>query len=223
MAWLMRESIRMEDAPLIRWTPETIDEILVAHAEVVARYSHLSPNDPEFIEEGNVPAGLPIRIPAQPYEIKVSEVYGPLPDAIASTIVNDRIRVAVEAIEPGVHQFIPTILSMPDGTRDRSWWTLHVCHRIESLAYEHCVDVHDYLPQPLKYPTLVRYRSNEDRRLKLAVWKDKIAGKALWFDHKFSRIVLSEELGQYFLDNGIRGYRLRLEDDLNRSNHVIEV
>lgn len=222
MAWLMRKSIRMEDSPHVHWTPETINEILTANAEVVARYSHLPPGHPDYIKEGDAPAGLPISWSGKAREAYIKELHGPLPDALTSSIVNSRIKDAVEAFEPGVHQFFPTIVTMPDGTRDDSWWAMRPCHRVDALAPEHCVDLHEYRPRPEQYPDWYYYRSNEDSRMRIAVLKEKIAGMAIWHDWKFQRDFFAEELGQLFMDEGIRGYCLPM-NEINHTSHVEEV
>ncbi|MEP7350081.1 MAG: DUF1629 domain-containing protein [Sphingorhabdus sp.] len=222
MAWLMRKSIAREDSPMVNWTPETIEEILKSNAEVVARYPHLSMDHPEFLAKGGAATGHHTRMPERPHEAVVEELFGPLPDALTSSIVNDRIKNAVEAIEPGVHQFIPTIITMPDGSRDASWWAMRICHSIDAIAAEHCVDFHEYRPKPTEYPDYFLYRSNEDNRMRVAVYKDRLARKAIWWDWRFQHTFFSEQLGQYFLDNSVRGYCLPV-DELKRSMHVIEV
>ena len=205
---------------MIRWTPETTERIIKSNAEIVSRYSGLPPDHPEYIQEGGVPSGHRVRVPDRPYEAIVEELHGPLPDAPMETIVNDRIRQIVEELEPNAHQFFPTTLFLPDGSRDDSWWNIRYCHRVDAIAIEHCEDVHEYHPKPEQYPNWYYYRSNEDRRMKLVVWKDRVSGMAGWFDWRFRRTLFSEALGRRFISEGIRGYRLRPEEDLNRSNHV---
>lgn len=219
MAWLMVESAGLVDAPLVRWTPETIEQILKSNAAALAPFAHLKPGDPNYMD---FPAGIPVPKPSKPYEASIDELHGPLPDALMSTIVNDRIRSAVEAIEPGVHQFIPTTIIMPDKSRDASWWTMRACHRVDAIALEYCIDVFKYNPKP-EYPEYFCYRSNNRSSRKIAVYKDRISGMAMWDDIRWPGTFFSEYLGQYFLNQGIRGYALRPEENLNCSMHVLEV
>jgi len=223
MAWLVRKSLAEEDSPHVHWTADELQAILQSNAEVVDRFSDLMPGHPNYLKKGDAPAGLPIRYPDRPRQAFINELKGPLPDALTLTIVNDRIKLAVEAIEPAVHQFIPTTVTIPNGERDSSWWSMRPCHRIDSLAFEHCEDVYKYYPQPEVYPDLYYYRSNEGRIMKLAARKSLVAGMAMWHDWRFSADFFCEELGQYFLDNEIRGYRLQPDQDLLRSNHIAEV
>lgn len=223
MAWIERKSISIIESPHVHWTEETIETILRANAEVVDRFSGLSPDHPDYIKKGDAPAGLPIALPRMPFQAYIKELHGPLPDALTTSIVNNRIKAAVEAFEPAVHQFIPTIVTMPDGTRHENWWAMRACHRVDAVAIEHCEDLHEYRPRPFQFPNWYYYRSNEGSRMKVLVRKARISGKALWYDWRFRRPFFGEELGQRFLDEGIRGYRLRPEDDLMRSNHVAEV
>lgn len=221
MAWLMRKSIAVEDSPMVHWTPETTDEILKANASVAAQFAHLPADHPDY-QEGGAAVGHSIPLPNRPYEAIIEELHGSLPDALTSSIVNNRIRQAVEAIEPSVHQFIPTNVILPDGTRDDTWWTMHICHRVDALALEYCVDVFKYNPKPIQCQNLYYYRSNEDNRMRLAIHKDRVAGMAIWLDWRFRQCFFSEVLGQYFIDNDIRGYSLP-GNELNHTSHVIEV
>lgn len=223
MAWIVRKNVDIAVAPMVRWTPETIDEIMAANAEVVARYSHLPPEDPEYIEQGDAPAGHPIRMPSKPYEAVVEEYQEPLPDAVTQTIVNDRIRSMVEELEPGVHQFRPTVLIMPDGTRRDSWWAMRCCHRVDAVAEEHSVDLYRYSPQIDKHPGQYYYRSNWDSRTKVAIYKDKIRGMSFWYDWRIQLHFFGDELASRMLNEDIRGYSLRPEENLGRPNPVIEV
>lgn len=49
-----------------------------------------------------------------------------------------------------------------------------------------------------------------------------ISGKALWYDLRLQRFFLGQELGQFLIENGFRGYDLPC-DGLGRSQHVEEV
>jgi hypothetical protein len=222
MAWLMQKSISVADSPMVRWTPETIDRILKATGAVEALYSHLPLDHPDHMAKGSAAVGRHIAMPDVPYQAVIEELHGPLPDAISSSIVNNRIKYAVEAIEPNVHQFIPTTLILPDGSRDTSWWAMRFCNKIDAIAFEHCADLYEYRPWIDRYPDYYWYRSNEDSRMSVAVYKDRVAGKAIWWDWRFQHDFMSEDLGQYFLDHEIRGFCIP-KDELNRSNHVIEV
>lgn len=222
MAWLMSKNIIMEDAPNVHWTEETLEEILRVNAEVVDQFSSLAPGHPDYMKKGDAPVGLPIAFPDKPREAYIEKLHGPLPDALTATIVNDRIRQAVENFEPGIHQFIPTVVTMPDGQRNDSWWSMRPCHRVDAIALEHCEDVYEYRPQLTRHPDWYYYRSNEGSKMKLVIHQHIITGMAMWHDWKLQKSLFSEELGQFFIDNGIRGYRLP-SDELNRSSHVSEV
>lgn len=223
MAWLVRKSLAEEDSPHVHWTADELQAILKSNAEVVDRFSDLVPGHPNYLKKGDVPAGLPIRYPDRPRQAFINELKGPLPDALTSTIVNDRIKIAVESIEPAVHQFIPTTVTMPNGERDPSWWSMRPCHRVDSLAIDHCEDVHKHFPQQEKYPEWYYYRSNEGQKMKLAVKKKLVEGMAIWHDWRFNADFFCEELGRYFIDNKIRGYMLTPEESLFGSKNVVEV
>lgn len=222
MAWLMRKSISIEDSPHVHWTDESIQRILRANAEVAAKFCQLPPDHAEYIEESDAPAGLPIALPGKPLEAYIEQLHAPLPDFLTQSIVNSRVKDTVEAVEPGVHQFTPAIVRMPDGSRDEAWWTMRQCHRVDALAFELCQDVHKYRPRPEQHPNWYYYRSNHDRRMKLVVRKKIVDGFAMWYDWRFQETFLGESLGQLLMDNGIRGICLP-KDELGRSLHVAEV
>ncbi len=218
MAWIARPNI---DSPNVYWTEGTIQEILRANAEVVDRFSSLPPGHPEYIKKCDAPAGLPIALPNKPREAFIKELRGPLPDALSSSVVNERIRAAVERLEPNVHQFFPTTVTMPDGQRDDSWWAMRPCHRVDAVAFELCEDLYQYRPRPDLHPDWYYYRSNEGNKMKIVVRREHISGMAMWYDWRFQKVFFSEGLGQHFIDEGIRGFRVPA-DELNRSSHVAE-
>ena len=222
MAWLLQKSIRIEDTPMAHWSPASVEDILASNAEVVSEYSGLSPDDPRYIKDGDAPVGLPLREPKTHREVVVDEMQGPLPDAPMQTVVNDRIRTIIEKLEPCVHQFFPTVLTLPDGSESHGWWNMRMAHRLDAIAFDHCEDVYKYRPRPEEYPDWYYYRSNMDSRTKLAVRNNVIAGKAIWYDWRFQRSFISEELGQIFIDEGVRGFCLPA-DELGRSVHVGEI
>ncbi len=57
--------------------------------------------------------------------------------------------------------------------------------------------------------------------MKMVLYKDVIAGKTVWYDWRFRRFFISEELDQRFIDEGIRGFRLP-NGSLGRSLHAGE-
>lgn len=223
MAWIMRPSIALEDCPEMNWTAQTIADILKRNSSVVARFSSLPPDHPDYIKAGDAPAGLPVPPPAEPLQMIVSKVHGSLPDALPLGVVNQRIKDAVESIQPGVHQFFPVRMTMPDGSIDQGHFLMRPCHRVDAVAIDRSVDVYEYRPRPEECPDWIYYRSNWDNRTKISIYRDRVFGMAIWFDWRIQNTFFHEELGKHFLSSGIRGFRLRPEDDLMRDNHAKEV
>lgn len=111
---------------------------------------------------------------------------------------------------------------LEDGTIDKSRWLMHICNRVDAIALEHCADVYEYRPKPDQHPGWYYYRSNFDSRTRIAVRRSIISGKALWYDLRLQQFLLGQELGQFLIENGFRGYDLPF-DGLGRSLHVEEV
>ena len=138
MAWLLTHSISLPDRALARWSEETVEAIKRANAEVVSRYCILPPDDAQYIKQGDAPAGLPIPELEKTREFIIKEMGETLPDALSLTVVNARIRGIIEEHEPGVHQFSPVMLILPDGSKSDDWWNMRACHRLDAIAFEHC-------------------------------------------------------------------------------------
>lgn len=222
MAWLMRKSISISESPHVDWSRETTNEILESNAREVAKYAACPPGHPNYFKQGGVPVGLPREMPSKPFEAVIRELDGPLPDAITSQLVSSRIKAMIEKLEPGVHQFIPTVITKPSGDQSHDWWTMIICNRVDAIVLEQCTDVFEYRPKPEQFPDWYYYRSNEDKNTTLVVSKAATQGMAIWYDWRFQREFFSEELGQIFMREGVTGYCLP-RDEINFSTHVSEV
>jgi hypothetical protein len=226
MAWLMRESLLSEDNPEMVREDGILDWLIKTYTASKQSNLKIAADDPLLLDELAAPIGIPLlQKPPFPLSLQIKKMSGPLPDKLPNDPlgeVNSAIKNKIEQIEPGVHQFFPVDVFLPDGSKDEPRWWMKVCNRVDAVALEQCEDVYEYRPKPEQYPNWMYYRSNWDKRTKIAVHKDRVAGKAMWYDWRIQKNFFSEELGQYFIDNGIRGYCLPA-NELNHSSHVIEV
>jgi hypothetical protein len=114
-------------------------------------------------------------MPDRPYQYRVRKS-DYLPDCIGYIITN-RIRDVIEALEPGVHQYLPVEFFYKNGTQlPGERWYLNICNRLDTIAAEHCnIQVH---------PKLGIYQTgNGDWDVK--VWKHKVARHAIWCEWKY--------------------------------------
>ena len=185
MAWLLRHGISLVDRPVGRWSDETVAAIRRANAEVVARYSKLPPADPNYVAEGDAPAGIPIPELDEPRKYQIEKIGASIPDALTTTLVNERIRAIVEQFEPGVHQFSPVVVIFPDGTHDQCWWNMRACHRLDSIDVAQSEGVYGYYPRKNEFPEWYYYRSNMGSRNNLAVNRSIIGNISIWYDWRF--------------------------------------
>ncbi|QNQ09947.1 imm11 family protein [Sphingomonas alpina] len=223
MAWLRCDSILIEDCPTLEWDERSKDWLKTVRAKQRQPLEALPPEHPDHVWQFGGPSGIPYpESPAFPLVTSVVHSVGPLPDHSPPAGASSRFKDAVERFEPGVHQFFPMEVLLEDGTVDKSRWLMHICNRVDAIALEHCADVYEYRPKPDQHPGWYYYRSNFDSRTRIAVRKSMISGKALWYDLRLQRFFLGQELGQFLIENGFRGYDLPC-DGLGRSQHVEEV
>lgn len=108
------------------------------------------------------------------------------------------VRDAIEEIEPGVHQYFPCEIFFQDGTQlDEDRWILNICNRLDTIAVEHSNIVES--PNTSRYMT-----GNGPFDVKL--WKDKVAGKAIWHEWRYSRTYAADALVERLREADIHGF-----------------
>ncbi|MGQ5719940.1 imm11 family protein [Pseudochrobactrum asaccharolyticum] len=102
------------------------------------------------------------------------------------TAVSQAFKDAVELIEPGVHQFFPVEILLKDGTlyKDPIYF-LNIATRVESINPELGGFNRSFNP---KTPDRFYWSAASGKAEFLAVYKDRIAGRALWKDNRFGGI-----------------------------------
>jgi hypothetical protein len=222
MAWIPQSTFEEADNPEMERNVEAVEWLESVNRELKAKYAALDRNHPDYVSLHGYPIGFAIPEPTCAFRAQVVSASARLPDHLPGSgfgAVNSKIKDAIEAIEPGVHQFFPVEIVMPDGSLAEPYWFMNVVNRVNAIALAQCVEVYEFFYNKDEYPgwSVVRFNTQPDTII--AVRKNVIQGKALWYDYKFRGIFFSEALAKFIIENEIRGYRL---SDLNY-HRAIEV
>jgi hypothetical protein len=141
-------------------------------------------------------------IPDRPYQRRFTEKVTYLPEIVGSSLVTTRIRDIIEALEPGIHQYLPCELFYKDGTPvPGERWYLNICNRLDTIAAEHCNIF--VFPDTKKYAT-----GNGPTDVK--VWKHEVAGHAIWSEWKYNnRVYVSDALADAIKALDVHGWVFR--------------
>jgi len=133
--------------------------------------------------------------------------------------VSKRFKDLVEEIEPGVHQFFPVELFLQDGVTPygEPFWLLNVATRVDAIALEHSnmyKQGEDGQFGPIDFEGmfnhLAKYVEKSGLPSLITVYKDRIAGRALWCDHRFgARTFCSEAMMAGMRAQGMQGYGIK--------------
>ena len=122
--------------------------------------------------------------------------------------VSQRFKDAVEAIEPGVHQFVPIPIFHKDGSPyGESFYYFQICSLLDAinpaLGGVYKQGGYDFENHPDRYVWFVQSGGDE----KLAVFKNCVAGKAAWRDQRmYARWFFSDALVERMKAEGMEGY-----------------
>ncbi|WP_339860791.1 imm11 family protein [Paremcibacter congregatus] len=122
--------------------------------------------------------------PKQVQLIKGKEVFDY--DGAHFTMVSDRLKRAIEDIEPGVHQFVPVDVLGRDGAPyGGQYWFFTLCSFLDAISPDlggvYKREGYDFANHPDRYSWVIK----SGGRNNLAVYKDKIAGHAVWYDVRY--------------------------------------
>jgi Protein of unknown function (DUF1629) len=142
-------------------------------------------------------------MPDRPYKLRFKSKIGKLPDCYGWMITN-RVRDAIEALEPGVHQHLPVEFYYKDGAKiPEERWYLNICNRLDTIAAEHS----DIIVQP-KFGYYLTGNGPYPTDIKL--WKHKVAGHAIWAEWKYNNdTYVSDALADAIREMGIYGWVFR--------------
>lgn len=169
--------------------------------------------------------GAGIRFPDPPGPLKVNVTKlpgGVLPDFLGPFDVSDRVRAKIEEIEPGVHQFLPLEVNMPDGsTSEHKYWIFCVMNRLDTIILEKSKFIQPYYYNQEKWPNYMEYEVVSGTKPIIALDKSKIAGKAAWAEYKFFKYLFSDTFASWLDAENIKGWEAN--DSFTRGATVIEV
>jgi hypothetical protein len=158
-------------------------------------------------------SGILFPEPPAPLKIRITKLPGSqLPDFLASLYVSDKIKAKVEEMEPGVHQFLPLEVEMPDGSiTDKHYWIWCNMNMLDTLVLEKSKYMIEIWPNKEKMPNYSRYQEYGDHINKptWALNKAVIAGKSKWVDYKLRQVFFSDDFANWLDAEGIKGW----EDD----------
>jgi hypothetical protein len=110
----------------------------------------------------------------------------------------------IEAIEPGVHQYLPFELLNPDGSvHTAKRWLLNVCTRAE------CVDTEKSNVRSLAEPTDFWF-SDQFKGSHVVVKSSEARKRAIWYEwryHKLNGPMISDALWDAVKAAGIKGWQ----------------
>lgn len=160
-------------------------------------------------------------MPDAPFRAKLKKAQKNIVDVIDSSFgcfaISQRAIDIIEAIEPGVHQYLPFELINPDGSvHHEPRWLLNVCTRLFTLD----VARSNIIPRNNR-PGVFVHTSND---IKLVVHKEKVAGRALWYEYRYQRagyqFLMSDACWDAFKVAGMSGLRADYGD---RGKHIEEL
>jgi hypothetical protein len=211
VAWLPQSTFEKADNPELERNPEAVEWLDAVRKELKAKYFAIDRSHPDYVKMHGYPTGFAFPEPTCEFRAQVISMSGPLPDHLPGSgfgAINAKIKDAIEGIEPGVHQFFPVEIVMPDGSLAEPYWFMNVVNRVNAVSLEHCVEVYEFFYDKEKYPGWSNIRFNTQSDTIIALRKSAIQGKALWYDYKFENNFMSDALADFILVNKIRGYRM---------------
>ncbi|WP_150524601.1 imm11 family protein [Roseibium sediminis] len=98
-------------------------------------------SDGGLIQQDAQYQGLPVDMSGLPKRVRLGGAHKfPLPDLLKATghfLVSEKLRDAIEVLEPDVHQFQPVELIWQDGSPVATYFWFNVCNRRDAMDREH--------------------------------------------------------------------------------------
>lgn len=147
--------------------------------------------------------------PRAPLKIKITKLPGnQLTDFLGLGTVSDKIKAKVEEIEPGVHQFFPLEVEMPDGSiADKRYWIWCNMNVLDTLVLDKSKGMQPYYFNKEKWPDYLEYEEIGGIKPIWALDKSLIAGKVKWVDYKLGRDFFSDQFAEWLDAEGIKGWK----------------
>lgn len=164
-------------------------------------------------------AGIPVPPEIVPRRYVVTDNKMPVHgfvNCLNGIAVDDRVVAAVEALEPGVHPFHPIDVTMKADGRPlpRPQFLLNCCTSVDAVDPANSrIENTRVLPEET-HPDLWYYTipggspSQPPGPMRLSVHRDRIAGRAMWWDDRFKRLFFSDALVSALQAAGVEGIEL---------------
>lgn len=164
-------------------------------------------------------AGVPVPFEVVPRRYVVTDKKMPVHGFFAcrtGIAVDDRVVSAVEALEPAVHRFHPVEISMKATGKPlpRPQFLLNCCTSVDAVDPANSrIEITRVLPEET-HPDLWYYTipggspSQPAGPMRVAVHRDRIAGRAMWWDNRFNRLFFSDALVAALQAAGVEGIEL---------------
>lgn len=139
--------------------------------------------------------------------------------AVFAKAVDDRFRDVIEELEPSVHRFIPITVRMKDGRElERPHFLLNCRTMIDAVNPEKSDikimgrrTVNDIRPEVISLEErdeMIGWSYDFRGTHKgLVLEKEQISGRALWWDYKIKRLLMSDAAFERVNSLGVEGFR----------------
>ena len=188
-----------------------------------------SPSRPDWLPDRQRMSNWQFRIalghdfvgdPGEPHLIRLKKPYKRLNDFIRTgsggygeLTVSERVRLAVEEIEPNVHQFLPVTLEQRDGTPfPVRYWGWNIRNVVDSYLWGHRTffnEVQATKNDPhleAESMMIIRPARPED----LVLRKEAITGLQIWRDRRSNSIFITGDALKVFRRNRVNSCRATL-------------
>lgn len=140
----------------------------------------------------------------EPFRIRITGMSGPLPGHFGTNLgiaISMRMVDAIEALEPGIHNYVPLEVTMPDGSLvAENWFLLNICSRLDTIAVEQSEHIVETWPKP--NCNLYFVGSKEGA----VAYANRIGDHALWCEYKSGDVIISNDLVNALITAGIFAY-----------------
>ncbi|WP_427969998.1 imm11 family protein [Altererythrobacter sp.] len=235
MAWIWEGDTRMDERVFCDWvgdTEEHCNEIgIVARQRALELPLHPAYSDSLWQHPSH---GVRCPMPDRPLEFRVDYFDPPLRSLFGccwGIAINNAARDALEALEPGVHQYLPMELTHKSGKAiTDEFWMLNIGQRLDTCSPEHSPHMVEEF-QEVRNPRMMlpngdnvisRYTTGRPwHKGGPPIWRDlclfaeKRAGRHLWYEYKMRSKFMSNELFEAWSGIGAVTYKDELMDNLH--------
>lgn len=236
MAWIWEFTSRTDDRVVrLDYVGDTKERCAALGEEVRQRAMKLPPHPAYGYSTRQAYQGVLSRMPDRPLEFQIKYYEPPLRKVFGcgwGTAINNEVRDAIEALEPGVHQYIPILLTHQSGEPvSEEFWVLNIGHRLDTCSPEHSLNMVEEFSEVTNPEVMSAdgcnviswYTTGRPQVGGPEIWRDlclfaqKRAGKHLWYEYKMMKRIISDELFEAWSAIGA----VRFENDGMDSVHPV--